>query len=217
MDFNFSQERDLESKYQGVLAYVEAKEFLRGSPYTSQKIAGAMKRFEKSEGAQKPTTFSDMEVYVSDLVDFWLDTNPNDHTDGEATLRSSVANYVAYSVVWKVKARKSAILSPDLMGTVGNWLAHRSALNGMAVVIPSMAKRLGDGDSRYIEFKNDLPYIYQTLYVTGSQIVRGKLELPESETQKDLSRLIGAFYAGDPGVLLAAESLKQIEHKEQAA
>jgi hypothetical protein len=55
MDFNFSQERDLESKYQGVLAYTEAKGFLRNTVYTSQKIAGAMKRFEKAEGAQKPT------------------------------------------------------------------------------------------------------------------------------------------------------------------
>lgn len=217
MDFNFSQERDLESKYQGVLAYVEAKEFLRETPYTAQKIAGAMKRFEKSEGAEKPTTFSEMEAYVSDLMDFWLDANPNDHAGGEITLRNSVANYVAYSVVWKVKARRSAILSPDLMGTVGQWLAARSALASMSMIIPSMAKRLGDGKDSYIEFKTDLPYIYQTLYAAGSQIVQGKLELPESETQQDLARLIGAFYAGDPGVLLATESLKMIEHKENAA
>ncbi|WP_300458646.1 hypothetical protein [Desulfobacula sp.] len=215
---DFDKERRLEQKYQGVLAYTEAKGFLRETPYTSAKITGAVKRFIKAEGIEKPKNFTEMESFVNSLVDFYLDANPEAHTDGEFILHQSVSNYIAFSQVWKIKARTSTILDPDLMGTVGNWLAARSSLASMSMVIPSMAKRAnGYNKELYDQMKQDLPYIFQSFYITGHALSKGKVALPENKSQEAVTRMIGAFYAGDKGIIEAVEKLDQIENKKDFA
>ncbi|RLB94613.1 MAG: hypothetical protein DRH26_00665 [Deltaproteobacteria bacterium] len=202
MSFNFEQERSLEFKYQGVVGYVDAKQFLGKTPYTAAKINGAIKRFCNAEGVEKPTSFIDMETFVSDLADFWLDNNPDVHTDGEKILYRALSNYIAFAIVWKTKAKTSSIFDPTLMGSVGQMITFKNGLGQAVKIINSYAKRnpvinreeVAEGF--VLGFSAILPLIANNT-------------LPE--VTEELTRLIGAYYAGDKNVLEAAESLKQIE------
>ncbi|MGD9825179.1 hypothetical protein [Desulfobacter sp.] len=202
-----SKERLLEQKYQGVLTYAEAKHFLDETPYTAAQINGAIKRFCNAEGLEKPKTFIDMEPFVNDLADFWLDVNPEVHDQGEIVLRNTLANYISFSIVWKAKSKSSYILTPELMGKCGVMIAVKNSLGVSVKAGMSASKRN--------------PSIPKETLVEGMIDLHGasiqmfsENKLPEnSKLMEDFSRLAGALIAGDKSVLATAEQLKQIEHK----
>lgn len=216
MNFDKDQELVLEQKYQGVLTYVDAKHFLDETPYTAAKINGAIKRFENSEdGLPKPVTFTEMEPYVNDLADFWIDANPEVHTDGEHILHNALSNYIAFSIVWKAKAKSSNIIDPDLMGRAGKMIVFKNALGNAVKLINS---RLAHDDcpnrDLYGDFRNTLPDAFFTVLPIVQKLQTGELKLPDGQTEDDLNRLIGGFFAGNPSVIGVSKSLKQIENKK---
>ena len=71
----YDKEKKLERKYQGVIGYVEAKQFLAKTGYTAAKIRGALTRYCRIENIERPETFVEMETFLPDFIDFWLDTN----------------------------------------------------------------------------------------------------------------------------------------------
>jgi hypothetical protein len=198
MSFDFEQERTLEFKYQGVLGYAEAKQFLDKTPYTAAKINGAIKR----SGLEKPKNFIEMEEFVNDLADFWLDTNPEVHTQGEVMLNQALSNYIAFAIVWKAKSKSSSILDPTLMNSTGQMIVIKNTLGQAIKICNSHAKRnpalnrkeLAEG--LILGFSALLPMV-------------AKNTLPE--IPEKLTRLIGAFNAGDKNILKAANALTQIE------
>lgn len=212
---NIRQEEILEQKYQGVLTYVDSKQFLDKTPYTAAKINGAIKRFCKAEDAEKPTTFVDMEPFVDDLADFWIDANPEAHADGEKILHSALSNYVAFAMVWKAKSKASSIVSPELMNQAGKMLILKNTLGSAVKMVNSrLAHDKCPNLELYGDFKNILPEAFFTMLPIVEGIQRGTLTIPEGQTENDLHRLIGGFFAGDPTVIGASQTLKQIEHKE---
>ena len=214
---DIQQERTLEWKYQGVLMNTEAKQFLTETPYTGPKIVGAIKRFCNSEGAVKPTTFVEMELFVNDLADFWLDANPELHTDGEDTLHAALSNFIAFSNVWKAKSKASNIISPEFQRLVGRMLIWKNTLMSSTKLVNS---RLAHDDcpnrELYGDFKNVLPEAFMVMLPIVEGIQNGKLKLPEGQTEADLHRLIGCFFAGDKVVIDAVNALKQIEYKPKS-
>lgn len=219
MYFDKDQESVLEWKYQGVLTYVDAKHFLDETPYTAAKINGAMKRFEKSEdGLPKPKTFIEMQRYVADLADFWLDANPEAHTDGEKILHEALSNYVAFSCVWKAKSKASNIVTPELMGQSGKMLVFKNTL-GNAVKLVNSRLAHDDCPNRdlYGDFRNVLPDAFFILLPITQKITNGELTLPEGQSEDNLNRLLGAFFAGNPDVIAISDRLKQIEYKPDKA
>ena len=216
MSFDFKQEEILETKYQGVLTYVDAKHFLAETPYTAAKINGAIKRFCNSDdGYSKPVNFCEMEPFVNDLADFWIDTNPEVHTDGEKVLHEALSNYIAFSIVWKAKSKASNILNPELMAQVGKMLIFKNALsNAVKLVNSRIAHDTCPNKELYGDFKNALPDSFFTILPIVQQLQSGKMQLPDGQTEDDLNRLIGGFFAGNPSVIGAAQRLKQIENKE---
>jgi len=203
------QELKLEEKYQGVLHYVDAKQFLAETPYTSHKINGAIKRFCHSTGAEKPRNFTEMEVFVADLFDFWVDSNPDVHIQGETVLHSALSNYIAFSIVWKAKSKSSSILNHALTGKVGTMIQFKNSLGQAVKMINSCAKRNSDINRK--EIAAGLVMGYSKIMA----ISQGKEPVPEIPV--DITRLIGAYLAGDKIVLDAAEKIKQLEYKPKAA
>lgn len=212
---NIKQEEMLEWKYQGSVPYVDAKHFLDSTPYTAQKINGAIKRFCNSEGAEKPKTFTEMEPFVNDLADFWLDANPETHTNGEHILHAALSNYIAFSIVWKEKAKSSNIVAPELMAQVGKMLVLKNTLAASTMVINSrLAHDKCPNRELYGDFKTILPDTFFTMLPIINSLQEGTYVLPEGQTQGDLNRLIGGFFAGNPAIIAVSDNLKQIEHKD---
>jgi len=216
MEFTIEQqesEKKLESKYQGVLTYVDAKHFLENTPYTAAKINGAIKRFINGEADRKlPTLFIEMEEFVNDLADFWIDQNPDVHTDGEQVLHSALSNYIAFSTVWKAKSKTSKIINPDLMAQVGKMIVFKNALGQATMIVNSrLAHDTCPNKELYKDFKNILPESFFVILPIVAGLHDGTLTLPEGQTESDLHRLIGGFFAGNPAVIGAAQKLKQLE------
>jgi hypothetical protein len=201
MSFNYEQERSLEFKYQGVLDYPEAEAFLKNTPYTAAKINGAIKR----SGLDLPKNFIEMEDFVTDLADFWLDANPEVHTDGEKVLYRALRNYVAYAKVWKAKSKSSSIFDPTLMGKCGVATTVKNSLGCANKMINSCAAR--NPNINREEIAKGLVLGYTAIM----SISKGKDPVPE--IPDDITRLIGAYMAGDKIALRAAEQIKMIEHK----
>ncbi|MBF0229189.1 MAG: hypothetical protein HQK63_06300 [Desulfamplus sp.] len=209
------REQKLETKYQGVLTYVDAKHFLENTPYTAAKINGVIKRFVNSdrENNKLPTLFIEMESFVNDLADFWIDQNPEVHTDGESTLHNCLSNYIAFSIVWKAKSKASQIINPDLMAQVGQMIVYKNALGHATMIVNSrIAHDACPNKELYGDFKNALPDAFLTILPVVHGLHTGQLTLPEGQTESDLNRLIGGFFAGNPAVIGATQSLKQILH-----
>ncbi|MEA1966689.1 MAG: hypothetical protein U9N77_00465 [Thermodesulfobacteriota bacterium] len=211
MESNFTQEKLLERQYQGVLGYADAKDFLKETVYTAAKINGAIKRFCKAEEAVKPRTFIEMENFVSDLFDFWLDANPEQHTDTEPMLRQALSNYIAYAIVWKAKSKSSNILDPTIMATAGKAIQIKNALAHAVKTSFSYAKR--NPALNKDELAEGFKIAFCSLAPIVNKIDKGELPLPENETMEDLTRLIGGFLASDKTVLKASQELKQIAYK----
>lgn len=205
MSFNYEQERSLEFKYQGVLDYPEAEAFLKNTPYTAAKINGAIKR----SGLDLPKNFVEMEGFVTDLADFWLDTNPEVHTDGEKVLYRALRNYVAYAKVWKAKSKSSSIFDPTLMGKCGFATTVKNSLDHSVKMTNSRAKRNPELN------RSEIAEGFVMGHYAVMAISQGKDPMPE--IPDDLTRLIGAYMAGDKIALRAAEQIKMIEHKEDDA
>jgi len=214
MIFDKNQEEVLEQKYQGVLVYVDSKQFLDETPYTAAKINGAIKRLHSSDSdIKKPINFMEMEPFVNDLADFWLDANPDVHTKGEKMLHSALSNYVAFAIVWKAKSKASSIVSPELMNQAGKMLILKNTLGSAVKMVNSrLAHDKCPNLELYGDFKNILPEAFFTMLPIVEGLQRGTLAIPEGQTENDLHRLIGGFFAGDPSVIGASKNLKQIEH-----
>lgn len=214
-------EKKLEAKYQGVLTYVDAKHFLEDTPYTAAKINGAIKRFVNSdaENNKLPTLFIEMESFVNDLADFWLDANPEIHIQGEAVLHNSLSNYISFSIVWKAKSKNSQVFTPSLMAKVGQMIVVKNALASATMIVNSrLAHDECPNKELYGDFKNALPDAFLTILPITQGLHTGSLALPAGQTESDLHRLIGGFFAGNPAVIGATQTLKQIEaHTSEAA
>lgn len=208
-------EKELEKKYQGVLTYVDSKYFLDATPYTSAKINGAIKRFRNAEGVSEPTTFVEMEIFVNDLADFWIDQNPEIHTQGEALLHESLSKYIAFSKVWKAKSKNLQIFTPSFMYQVGKMIVLKNTLNQAVKLINSrIAYDKCPNRALYSDFRDILPDAFTLLLPVINGLQTGSLTLPPGQTEDDLHRLIGAFFAGDKAVLESVAVLKQLEHKQ---
>ena len=200
MSFNFEQERSLEFKYQGVLGYAESKQFLSKTPYTAAKINGAIKR----SGIETPSSFIEMEEFVNDLADFWLDTNPEVHTDGDKVLYQSLSNYIAFAIVWKHKSKTSSIIDPTLMKSAGQMIVFKNGLGQAIKIIASCAKRNPALNREEIAEGFILGFTYLLPLIANNSLP----EVPE-----DLTRSIGAYFAENKNLLAAASRVKQIDNK----
>lgn len=209
-------EKEFELKYQGVLTYVDAKHFLENTPYTSAKIGGAIKRFINGETDRYlPCLFIEIDEFVNDLADFWLDANPEVHIQGESVLHDSLSNYIAFQHVWKTKSKNSQIFTPSLMAQVGKMICLKNALGAATMIVNSrIAHDKCPNRELYGDFKKALPDAFMSILPIVHGIQSGSLVLPEGQTEADLHRLIGSFFAGNTAVLSMAQDLKQIEYKQ---
>lgn len=207
MAIDFNQERVLENQYQGVLGYAEAQDFLKQSPYTAGQIRGAIQRFCNSTETDRPGTFTEMEVFVSDFIDWWLDLEPEKHTIGEFTLRQCVSNYLAFTSVWKKKSQTSNILNPEIMKAVGMSLMLKNSLGTATKAAFSYAKRNPALSAENL--CNGFLMAHNTLL----PFLAGKWEITNANVSEDIARLIGGYLAGDQLVLAASDKLKMIESK----
>lgn len=214
MALEINQEEVLERQYQSVLTYPDSKYFLEKTPYTSAKINGCIKRFLKSNPDIKmPESFIEMESFVNDLADFWIDQNPEIHTQGESILHKSLSYYIAYSFVWKSKSKALKIVDSDLMKQVGVMITLKNALGQATMIVNSrLAHDTCPNKELYGDFRNALPDAFLTILPITQGLHTGQLTLPEGQTESDLHRLIGGFFAGNPAVIGASQSLKQLEY-----
>lgn len=214
LDFNLTlkREKELEREYQGVIGYVEAKQFLEKTGYTAAKIRGALTKYCKLNELNRPESFVEMEKFVVDFVDWWLDEETAFHKYGERKLYEAVSNYLAFVDVWKAKSKSLNIYTPELMKQVGAMLIIKNTFAHAVKIGYSYAKRnpeLSPDDIRegFLQgFTLLLPYV--------QGVETGKIELFEDVKFDDLTRLVGAYMAGDANIIEASEALKQIDHKE---
>lgn len=214
LDFNVAtkREKELEVKYQGVIGYVEAKQFLEKTGYTAAKIRGALTRYCKANGLNRPKSFVEMEEFLPDFTDWWLDADSEYHKYGELKLHEAVSNYLAFVDVWKAKSKSLNIYTPSLMKQVGIMLVVKNTFAQTVKIGYSYAKRNPALSPDAIKegflqgFTALLPHI--------QGIETGQIELSEKFKFDDLTRLIGAYMAGDANAIGVAETLKHIEHKE---
>ena len=204
-------EKKLERKYQGVIGYVEAKQFLSGTGYTAAKIRGALTRYCKSHGVERPVTFIDMESFVVDFVDWWLDENVEIHEYGERKLYDAVSNYLAFVTVWKAKSKSLSIYTPELMKQVGMMLIIKNTLSHAVKIGYSYAKR--NPSLKPEELKDGFLSGFAALLPTVAALHSGELELHDNFDSEGLTRLIGAYMAGDKHIDGIVKRLNQIEDK----
>ena len=230
MNFTPDQKKseiELEKKYFGVLFFVDAKEFLKKTPYTSAKISGAIGRFCRAEDAEIPSIFLDMETFVNDFCDFWLDANPEVHELGETVLNQAVTNYVAYQYVWAEKCKRSLVFTPEYLGLAGKMSTGKSALAvGTRFLNSRISHCKGSGDiekaKALTDFRESLPEAVTLSMPIIEGLEKGRVSLPEGETLDDLMRLLAAYFSGDVAMLNTSKALKlkgddykyQIEYKE---
>ncbi len=217
MKFTIDQqktEKELEHKYWGVLAYPEAKEFLKGTPYTGSKIAGAIGRFCRQENIERPTTFIEMEPFVNDFVDFWLDANPEIHQTGELKLHKAASNYLAFATVWKAKSTASIIFSPKYMNLTGKMIIAKNALGiGLRLVNSRIShENENGGDANKIENFQQIKDLLPDAVMLSMPIAQGlqtkAISLPKGQKITDLTRLIAAYFNGNTNILSISNTLK---------
>lgn len=201
MSFNKEKEAELEFNYQGVLEFVDAKQFLKETPYTSHQINGAIKRYCNKQEVEKPMNFTEMEKFIPEFVEFWLSENPEDHID-RLDLVNSLNNYIPFSIVWKAKSQSSNIINPKLMGKVGQMIIFKNALGQAIKVCNSHAKR---------NPKLDRKELSEGLIMGFSSLLPMVANNALPEPPEALTRLVGAFNAGNENVLKTADSLRLIE------
>ena len=214
MEFSKDQEEILEKQYFGVLAYADAKDFLRGTPYTGAQITGAIGRFCRSDSSiKKPETLFDMENFVKDFIDFWIDANPEVHTDGELVLNQSVSNFMAFSRVWKEKSRKSMVFNPDYMKLTQAMIDAKNSLTMGMKLFNSRIKHEKDSGNLskadlYKKVRDMLPEAVTIAMPIAHGLQTGELILPEGEKIEDLTRLLAAYFSGDQTLLNLSKSIK---------
>lgn len=192
------KEKALERDYQGVLGYCDSKEFLKNTPYSAAKINGAITRFCRKEDRQRPETFIEMEDFIPDLIDFWLDANPEIHLKGDRVLERVLKNYIPFAIVWKAKAKASNILSPELSKQVGQILIIKNALgNAVKTVNSRIAHDKCVNPELYKDFKEQLADAFIAVIPITTALFNGTLKLPEGKNEQDINRLIGSFLASN--------------------
>jgi hypothetical protein len=211
LNTSIENEKKLERKYQGVIGYVESKDFLEKTGYTSGKIRGALTRYCKEHEVERPGTFIEMESFVIDFVDWWLDENIEIHKYGELKLHDAVSNYLAFVDVWKAKSKSLSIYTPELMKQVGMMLIVKNTLSHAVKIGYSYAKR--NPELKPEELKDGFLLGFAALLPTVAAIHSGEIELPANFDSEGLTRLIGAYLAGDKQIEGIVKSLNQIEEK----
>jgi hypothetical protein len=104
------------------------------------------------------------------------------------------------------------------MAQVGQMIVYKNALGAATMIVNSrLAHDKCPNKELYKDFKNILPYAFFTILPITQGLHTGALKLPEGQTESDLNRLIGGFFAGNPAVIGASQSLKQIEYNQQEA
>ena len=109
--------------------------------------------------------------------------------------RSTITNYMQVAEKFGQNANQLAFSSTVLIEL--SRLAHDNCPN----------KEI------YADLKKCLAEAFFVMLPLVHGIETGKLTLPEGQTENDLHRIIGGFFAGNPAVLGANLSMKQIEHK----
>ena len=203
------KEKKLERKYQGVIGYVEAKQFLKETGYTAAKIRGALGRFTKESSMERPKTFVEMEEFTIEFVDWWLDENVEIHKYGERKLYDAVANYLAFTTVWKSKSKSLGIYTPELMKQVGMMIVVKNTLAQAVKIGYSYAKR--NPELRADELKDGFLLGFSALLPTIHSMHTDKIEEKPNSDMSELTRLIGAYLSGKPDVVEMAKKIKRLE------
>lgn len=204
-------EKEFERKYQGVLGYVEAKQFLEKTGYTAARIRGALTKYCKLKGLNRPESFVEMEAFVVDFADWWLDEDTAFHKYGERKLYEAVSNYLAFVDVWKAKSKSLSIYTPELMKQVGMMLIVKNTLSHAVKIGYSYAKR--NPELKPEELKDGFLLGFAALLPTVAAIHSGEIELPDNFDSEGLTRLIGAYLAGDKQIEGIVKRLNQIDDK----
>ena len=193
-------ELQLEHQYINVLSYVEAKDLLKTHEHTAGKIRGAISRYCKKADIERPITFVEMEMFVPDMVDWWLDENPEYHNGlNESRTKEAVDLHLAFTTVWKAKVKNNDVLSnmqqlmASTMLTVKNSLA--AALKSLLSYNKRNPKLSQENirDAFVLAFKSVLPLIHE--------LQSGKSQLPSNKAMDDITRMIGTYMADNQKAL----------------
>jgi len=211
-------EKELETKYLPVLAYVEAGKLLsKYKKISAGKIRGAITSFCRTEKYERPTLFEEMEKeFTPDFLDWWWTTNPDYHVDlNEDETREAVNNYLAFVNVWKAKFKNHEIFTDTHTIQASTMLTVKNSLSASVTAWLSYNKRVKK--IKQEDIKNVFPEMFYTILPFIHQLQAGTVHLPEKTRIEDASRLLGAFFAGNQAVIGLADTLKQIEYRGEAA
>jgi len=211
------KELELEQKYLPVLAYVEAGKLLSAgkSQISAGKIRGAITSFCRKEKYERPSLFVEMEQeFTPDFLDWWWSTAPDFHeTLKENKTRDAVNQYLAYTTVWKTKFKNHEILTDTYTIQASTMLTVKNSLSAAVTAWLSYNKRtkkISQTDVQKI-----FPEMFQTILPFIHKIQIGEIHLPNKTRIEDASRLLGAFFAGNKAAIGLADTLKQIEYREE--
>lgn len=207
-------EKKLETKYLPVLAYVEAGKLLADYRLTAGKIRGAITSFCRVAQYERPQLFTEMENdFTPDFMDWWLDNSPEIHKYlDEADTREAVNKYLAYVDVWKAKFKNNEIMTPHYVIQASTMLTVKNALSAAVTAWLSYNKRIDK--LKQSDIVKVFPEMFQSLLPTIHGLQTGLIQQPTGTRIEDVSRLIGAYYAGNKTLIDMAESLKQIEYQQ---
>jgi len=200
-----------------VLAFVEAGKLLTAYEISAGKIRGAITSFCRKEGYERPSLLTEMEDdFTPDFLDWWWDTDPKFHELlNENKTRDAINKYLAFVNVWKAKFKNHEILTPIHIIQAATMLTVKNSLSASVTAWLSYNKRVGK--IKQSDIQNVFPEMFYSILPFIHQLQSGETSLPESSRIEDASRLLGAFFAGNQSVIGLAETLKQIEYREEAA
>jgi len=209
-------EEQYENEFKKVLSHVEANGVLEGYAYTAGQIRGAITRYCRIHEENKPDNFTDMrEYFVPDFMDWWLDENPEIHKgNSDIDIRDAVERYLAFTHVYKTKVKKNTMISDEVQIAAATTLVVKNSLAHAVKSGHSYAKRNANVSIK--NFVKALPEVFQNILPIVHGLQTGAIEMSIRYKDDEMSRIIGAYLAGNANVLDMVKKIKtlEIENKE---
>ena len=198
------KEAQLEQELSCVLHHNTIASVLNGYEVSGRSIGAAIKAYCKTEHVGLPDNFTDAEVFVTNVHDFWEETKPGFHERLTfETVREGIRRYLAFKHIWKEKVSNNNTEIPQLQVQASTTLTLKSAL--AAAVIAGHSHTKNDPRLRPGELAEAMEITFQALLPVIHKIQKsGELE---DDKVKFLAKKIQH--------IIESEEFELIEYKNQ--